>query len=277
MARGDRPAVLARMAELETRVERRSRRNERQILISWRCALALAEGRFDEAKRLAADARAIWREELTSVLLFRAQAQTARLEQGRNAELADALGAFLKGLPRWTQYNRTARAAALAELGRADEAREELAAFEALALQPRGWSWPFALRYLAETSALLEDAERAAALLPQIEPYAGQLLVAYSGVVIHAAANRSRAQCLAVLGRLDEAIACYESGLALEESFGAPALAARTRYWLARALATRGDTARARVEAVAARDAAQSFGMRLLAEQAQALAAGGQT
>jgi hypothetical protein len=51
---------------------------------------------------------------------------------------------------------------------------------------------------------------------------------------------------------------------------------ARTRYWLARALATRGaagDAARARTEAESARDAARVFGMVLLAEQAESLAA----
>jgi class 3 adenylate cyclase len=271
MARGDRPAVDARMAELEAVAERRAARGMLQSLTQWRVALALAAGRFDEAKRMAAQLREGWRGELSSDLAFRAAAQAARLERGRNAELADALGAFLNGLPRWTQYNRTARAAALAELGRADEAREELAAFDALELQPRGWSWPFALRYLAETAALLDDPERAAALLPQIEPYAGQLLVAYSGLVIHAAADRSRGQCLATLGRLDEAIACYEAGLAVEEAFGAPALAARTRYWLARALAARGDAARARVEAEASRDAARGFAMARLAERAEEL------
>ncbi|MGH7337065.1 MAG: hypothetical protein ACREI7_05780 [Myxococcota bacterium] len=53
--------------------------------------------------------------------------------------------------------------------------------------------------------------------------------MAYSGLVIHAAADRARGQCLATLGRLDEAIAAYESGVALEESFGAPALAAQVR------------------------------------------------
>jgi hypothetical protein len=47
----------------------------------------------------------------------------------------------------------------------------------------------------------------------------------------------------------------------------APALAARTRYWLACALATRGaagDAARSRAEAEASRDAARGFGMVLL-------------
>src|SRR5262249_60262349 len=99
---------------------------------------------------------------------------------------------------------------------------------------------------------------------------------AYAAGVLEGSADRGRGQVPAPLGRLDEAAAHYESGLALEQSFGAPALAARTRYWLARALAARGaagDIARARAEAEAARDLARGFGMTLLADQAQALAA----
>jgi len=49
------------------------------------------------------------------------------------------------------------------------------------------------------------------------------------------------------------------------------ALTARTRYWLARALAARGDAARARTKAAAARDAARGFGMARLAERAEEL------
>jgi class 3 adenylate cyclase/tetratricopeptide (TPR) repeat protein len=277
MARGDRQRVDARISEIATLAERRGWHGALQVSRTWRGALALAEGRFDEAERIEAEGYEMWRKELPSTLMFRSVAPVAWLERGRNAAFADAAAAFLKDLPRWTQYYRTWIAVAFAEFGRAEQALAALAAYDALALQPRGWSWPFALRYLAEAAALLDDAERAAAVLPQVEPYAGQMLVAYTGVVIHAAADRSRGQCLATLGRLDEAIACYESALALEESFGAPALAARTRYWLARALAARGDIARARAEAEVSRDAARRFGMMLLAERADALAAGGQT
>src|SRR5262249_4513477 len=154
--------------------------------------------------------------------------------------------------------------------------RRELDAFDALRLPERGWSWPFTLRHLAESAALLGDEDRAAALVPRLEPYSGQFLVAYGAVVIEGSADRARCQVAATLGRREEAFAPSEAGLALEQSFGAPALAARTRYWLARALAARGapgDTARARAEAEAARDLARGFGMTLLADQAQALGA----
>jgi hypothetical protein len=222
-----------------------------------------------------AEAQARSRDDPSSSLLLLAQEVVRRVEQGKLVESADALAAFLATAPRFGQYSRAARALVLAQLARGDDARRELAAFDALALQPRGPSWPMALRCLAESAALLADEDRARGLAPMLEPYAGQLLVAYTGETLACSADRARGQVAATLGRLDDAVARYESGLALEESFGAAALAARTRYWLARALAKRGtapDTSRARVEATAARDAACAFGMEHLAAQAQSLA-----
>jgi len=277
MARGDRAAVESLLeTEFRRLAERDASRPALRSQLTTRAAIALAEGRFDDAKRLAANARDSWRADFGSSLMFGAQVGAARLEQGRQGQLADALGTFLAGAPRWLLYQRTLRATALAELGRGDEARRELAAFDELHLPARGWTWPFALRYLAESTALLGDEQRAVELVPRLEPYAGQLLVAYDHTTIEGSADRARGQIFATLRRLDEAVAAYQSGLALEQSFGAPALAARTRYWLARALAARGNTSdaeRARIEAEAARAAAHGFGMVRLADQAGALAA----
>jgi class 3 adenylate cyclase/tetratricopeptide (TPR) repeat protein len=273
-ARGDRTAVdLVLTEEFPRLVQRTASRSAQQNILVMRGALELASGRFDEAKQIIAEARDMWGGNFQSSLLFRAQLQAARLEQGRHAQVAEVLARFVKSAPRWLQYQRAVLASTLAELGRMDELRRELVAFDTLRLQPRGWSWPLALRHLPETCALLGDAQRAADLVPQLEPYKGQLLVTYSGTVIEGSADRARGQVLATLGRLDEAIGCYESGLALEEAFGAPALAARTRYWLARALAMRGETARAQAEAEASRDAARGFGMVLLADHAERVVA----
>ncbi len=270
-ARADRAGLESVFVELEVLRERSASRGAGQTILGLRSAVALAEGRFDDAKRLAADAKqTAWREETSSDLLFRLQAQTARLEQGRAAAVVDPLAELLARGPRWIQYQRSVLASALARLGREEDARAELALFDALALQERGFSWPFPMRHLAEAAALLGDEARAAALVPKLAPYAGQLLVAYSGQVIEGSADRARGQCLATLGRWDEAVACYEAGLATEQAFGAAALAARTRYWLARALAERnapGDAARAHAEASAACEAASAFGMAELAEQ----------
>jgi hypothetical protein len=81
---------------------------------------------------------------------------------------------------------------------------------------------------------------------------------------------------LAVQGRLDEACAHYEKALALEEGFESWALAARTRFWWARALAERGasgDAAQARELLDACLAKTRAFGMAYLTEQAEALRA----
>jgi DNA-binding winged helix-turn-helix (wHTH) protein/tetratricopeptide (TPR) repeat protein len=275
LARGDRSAFELRLEEFRQRAERAGARGGSRNLVRWHVALALAEGRFEDAKVMIAGAQARSRDDPSSSLLLLAQEVVQRVEQGQLVESADALAAFLATAPRFGQYSRAARALVLAQLARGDDARRDLEAFDALALQPRGPSWPMALRCLAESAALLADEDRARALAPMLEPYAGQLLVTYGGETLSGSADRARGQVAATLGRLDDAVACYESGLALEESFGAAALAARTRYWLARALARRGtapDTSRARAEATAARDAACAFGMEHLAAQAQSLA-----
>jgi class 3 adenylate cyclase/tetratricopeptide (TPR) repeat protein len=277
LAGADRARLEDALREGEALRQRTAVRNFGQQLQSVRAALALAEGRFAEAKQLSAEAREMaFRDETSSHLLLRVQLQTARLEEGLEAQLVGPLTALLSAAPRWIQYQQATLATALARLGRVEEARATLAAFDALALQERGWSWPIALRHLAEATALLGDSPRAEALAPKLAPYAGQFLVAYTGQVIEGSADRARGQCLATLDRWDEAIACYEAGLATEQAFGAHALATRTRHWLARALATRGargDAARARAEAETAREAAARFGMRRLADESAALAA----
>jgi len=105
-------------------------------------------------------------------------------------------------------------------------------------------------------------------------PYTGLLLVPYHGIAVEAAADRACAQLAATLGHLDEADALYASALALEEGFRAPVLAARTRYWWARALAERGkqgDAERASVLVTDSLAVARRVGMRSLAREAAAL------
>jgi class 3 adenylate cyclase len=272
IAGADRQALDAVLGEGEALRERSGVLLLGQQLCSARGAIALAEGRIEDAKSAARQARELaFRDETSAELLLRVQLQAARLEEGREAQVVEPLGALLREAPRWIQYQRATLANALARVGRLDDARSELEAFDAIALQERGWSWPIALRHLAEAGALLGEAARATTLAEKLTPYAGQFLVAYSGQVIEGAADRARGQCLATLGRWDEAIECYDAALATEERFGAVAHAARTRYWRARALAGRGDATAARAEAAAVHDAATRIGMRSLADATASL------
>lgn len=91
------------------------------------------------------------------------------------------------------------------------------------------------LRLLAETAAHLGDIELAAELLPVLSGYSGQLLASFGGIEIDGAADRAIGQLLLTLGRADEAVERLTAAAALERTFGADALMARTNYWLARA------------------------------------------
>jgi hypothetical protein len=186
---------------------------------------------------------------------------------------------FVETAPRFLQAYRAVLATAYAEAGRLDVARRNLDALAEgdFSCVARDWSYPLALRHLAESCAWLDARDQAVVLERLVAPYAGCLLVAYTGITIEGAADRALGQLLAVQGRLDEAVQRYEAALALETGFGAAALATRTRYWMARALASRGvsgDAARARELATQSQAAARRMGMARLAEEAGALVAG---
>jgi hypothetical protein len=121
-------------------------------------------------------------------------------------------------------------AALYADLGRLDEAVEQLDAFatDNFAVIPRDWGFPLAIRYLAETCAQLGDRRRAARLLPAVEPYRGQVLVATLGTSIEAAADRSLGQLYGLVGPPDDANQHFQSAYCLETSMGFAPLAART-------------------------------------------------
>ena len=128
-----------------------------------------------------------------------------------------------------------------------------------------------AIRHLTEACRLLGDSDGANALLPHVEPWAGQILVVAVGTSIEGASDRSIGHLLATLGRLDDAIDAYTAAAELERSAGFPPLAARTRYWHARALLERDatgdrDTARALLDDVI--NVTERLGMALLARQA---------
>ena len=246
----------------------RTRANQSQLL-SWDSAVALAEARFDDAKRLGAASRDAAARTSGFNLYYNAAVIGSRLEQGRHGQVIPGLERFVETAPRFLQAYRAVLATAYAESGRLDAARRELDALAegGFSRVTRDWSYLLSLRHLAESCAWLDARDHAAAIERLVTPYGGCLLVAYYGSTIEGAADRALGQLLAVQGRLDEAVLRYEAALDLETAFGAHALAARTRYWMARALLERaqpGDVARARELARESRGEASRLGMAVL-------------
>jgi class 3 adenylate cyclase/tetratricopeptide (TPR) repeat protein len=238
-------------------------------------ALAGARGRFADAKGIAAEGmRAAGAEHALEQLAYSAHIIAANMEQGRLTEVIGTLRALDdsdSGLPAWSAM----LASALADAGLRDQAADLLR--QLVDDQPDGYAIDFAaplsIRHLTETCRQLDDKDRAAALLPHVEPWAGQLLVVVYTATVEAAADRCIGHLLTTLGRYDDADAAYTRASALERSAGFLPLLARTQYWHARALHERaapGDGHRASALLDEALDIAERIGMRLLATQARA-------
>lgn len=204
----------------------------------FRAVFDLADGRFDDARANGELARSRAANFSNIQLGYYAQRWIIRFEEGIIRSAA------LEGIADQVPFPHVAGLAALvrAEQGDHDQA---IAMLDRFMVSPGlGVPWNSGqaptLRSLAETCAHVGHAHLAAQLRPIMALYAGQLLTAFNGIFIDGAADRALGQLSFAAGDFDEAVKLFESGLALECAFPAPALEARTRYWLARALRARG-------------------------------------
>jgi hypothetical protein len=145
-------------------------------------AIATADGRLHDAKRLAAEAQEHGaRHNAIVALSYGAQILAVGMEQGSVNKVIDALrrlSLLLDELPAW----RSLRAGALADIGDHAGASE----LERILLRddsplPRVHTAPLSVRYMPEVCRQLNDTSAARALLPHIQPWAGQLVVVTIG------------------------------------------------------------------------------------------------
>ncbi len=270
---GDRDRIEAALAAFGRLADRVRSRAMHAYLHCWRGALALAEGRFPDAKALGARAR----EEAPFLGLFHVGiVMAARLEEGRELRAIQGLEPSSGTLPMSLQSFRAVLANALARVGRTEEARrhlQELADDDWDTSRAR-WNLPLALRHLAEACALLEAREYADRLRILLDPYQGSFLVAFGGISIECSADRALGQLMALGGDLDRAMQSLERARRMEARLEAPALAARSTYWLARTLLVRGapgDSERGKELARSCQEAAGRLGMARLEQEAVAL------
>jgi tetratricopeptide (TPR) repeat protein len=279
---GRRDGIEAELDELGAQARERGLGLLHNNTLLLRGALAAAEGRFAEAKHLAATARdAAGPPTLLVSLGWGAQLATTRLEQGRAAEVVSMLDTIdnLPGVaPAAVAAWRAMRAGAMAQAGDHRRAGDELTAMAAdgFGQFPRDQSFPLALRHLCELCRALGRPDEARMLLPEVSAYAGQILLGFLGTSLEGGANRSVGHLLATLGQHDEADRAYTAASRLERNAGFAPFTARTGYWHALVLLERdgpGDRERADHLLADTIDTANALGMALLHEHAHSLRA----
>jgi tetratricopeptide (TPR) repeat protein len=249
--RADRPSLDQALGLLAEKV-----RASREPFFLWtasglRTAMALLEGRFADAERLAAETLALGRtvQSRTATLRFAQQLFTLRGWQGRLAEVEALIAggvAETQVVPAW----RCALANFYRLAGRDAEARRE---FEALAASdftevPRDTNWLVSMALLASVCGHLRDAARAERLYALLEPYAPRIAVSRLAVMLGPIEHRLGVLA-AVLGRFEAAEGHFARALALAERMRALPWQAETRCQWAAALARRsapGDGERVR-------------------------------
>ena len=231
----------------------------------WAAVDALHSGRFEEAGRLRAAARAAGeRAGEPNTELFDKMLEFH--ESAMRGDLAATDLEFVRGKiansPAGMSY-RASYAWILAARGEPDEAREQLVVvgrdeFKALAFDA---NWPSAMGECAAAVALLGDRELAARLYDLIAPYAGRPLTAGRAIVSYGAADRHLGMLATVLGRADAAVAHLEAAVALDADRAMRPWAVHGRLALADALAAAGHGDRAGSERRRAQDEADDLGI----------------
>jgi DNA-binding CsgD family transcriptional regulator/tetratricopeptide (TPR) repeat protein len=238
-------------------------------------ALALCDGRFEEAELLALRSHE-WSRLLTgrdASGVYGIQMFSVRREQGRLAELAPVIR-ILAGEGGRDGPWRPGLVALLAELGMEAEARRELARLAAGGLDAyRESLWLTSLTYLTDACAALGDEATAALVYPELEPLGGANVMIGHLVSCYGAADRYLGMLAATLGESDRAIEHFEHALELNRRMSAATWLAHTAYEYGRFLLGRGRGDRDRAGALLGEAAslAGRLGMPTLLGRIQAL------
>jgi DNA-binding SARP family transcriptional activator/tetratricopeptide (TPR) repeat protein len=253
---GDRSAADADFAACELLAERLGHYAFHVQLAWYRSMLAFIEGRLDDAERLVRDAfeRNVASNEPAAWMAYGAQMFRLRREQGRHAELETTLRTTAERQPHLAVPLMTGVATIAGEHGRPDEARELLDTV--LAARPfdngNDLLVPLHAAQIAEAAVAARHDAAATVVAEVLRDHAGPVALLATGHLCFGAVDRLRGDVARTLGRLDEAVECYERAIDIEAGVGARIYANRSRLGLALALRARaGDGDGERVEALA--------------------------
>lgn len=205
--------------------------------------LGLAMGRLDEAQELIDHAFAVGErsEPAMAIPVYRLQRYTLFDFLGRLEEVEPELRELVDAYPARTAM-RCALVHLTARLGRTDEAGQMLAelAEDDFATLKFDNEWLFGMSLLAETCAMLGEAEPAMVLYQAGLPWAS-LNVLDHPEVVRGSVSRYLALLAATAGRWDEAAAHFEAAIELNGRMGLRPWLAHTQVDYARLLFARGE------------------------------------
>jgi DNA-binding SARP family transcriptional activator len=239
--------------------------------------LALFEGRFDAAEALIEETLALGEraQSWNAIVSHRLQMFMLRWEQGRLAELGDAIPAWAEeyraSYPVW----RCVLAASYAELGREAATRvafEELATSDFADL-PFNDEWLLGMALLTHACAFLGDSRRASVLYERLLPFAETNVVSYIDVTLGSVA-RSLGVLAATMRRFDEAAHHLDAAIEMNARMGGRPWVAHTKHDYAAMLAEcgePGDREEALRVGTLALDTYRELGMEIWAERASRL------
>jgi DNA-binding SARP family transcriptional activator/tetratricopeptide (TPR) repeat protein len=237
-------------------------------------AMSLAEGRWHDADRHMAAARDSMPGNANFELGYWAQRLASRWERDEiDVDELDAMSAlapfpWLEVLGALVRAERGDRAGAVRRL-------DDFAARPDIGV-PFNFGQAPVLAALAEAAAGVDHPTMARELRDLLEPYHGQMLVGFTGTLLLGSADRALGQVALLAHRHHEAVDLLADALTAEERFRAPALACRTRVWLACALVRRGgpgDADLASAQADRARRDAVRLGLAAVERRARRLLA----
>ncbi len=239
--RGDLPATEADLATL-AELAGQARRPFYSATIAMRHgSRALAEGRYDDAVRFADMMLANGGESRNFQSAYGLQVFHRHRDQGRLAEVADGVSAFIESRPDMPAW-RAGYALLHLELGNDDVAASELTTLAAddCKAVPHDWLWLGAVGHLAEVCAGLRDTEHAPTLLRLLRTHARTNIVVAHGVLSLGATARYLGQLCANLGLFDEAEQQFRVAVEVNSRWRARPWLVRTQLAYADLLGRRG-------------------------------------
>jgi DNA-binding CsgD family transcriptional regulator len=274
MALGDIDGAAAELAVVHELASRTRQPFMVHVAEHYGCALALLQGRLEDAETAAERSR-----ESGRVLVGRdasgiygIQMFSVRREQGRLGEFAPVVRLLVSGDGSGGVW-RPALAALLAELGMTEEARRELERVRADGLDGyRETLWLGSLSYLADAARAVGDVETAALVYPELVPLSGGTVMIGHGVALYGSVDRYLGMIAATLGEVEEADARFRAAAVLERWMGARTWLAHTAFEHGRLLAENGEGEAAAPLLAEAAALAEGVGMPALLARIRAVA-----